>query len=463
MSTRYGHEGFSSPAVGHVCGGPGTLQAVDGGLDGVVRWWTVYNPDGSQGCSGSFNTGPGGVQSSPVLYDFNGDGYDDVLVANTANSYRTKNTRGRVVVFSPHQNNKVLFSVHTGDAKHHIPGDFATPVVYDLNGQPDIIETSYDEHLHVWDERTGKNLRGSPFALPDTSWSSPTVAVVDGAPQIFFGDDCAGVRGQHCYPHHGGYVYDMRYYQGHLSLKWRHFLSGETVWSSPALAHLSKNGPLDVVVGTGTMPCTRKDGMCGGRHVYAMNASNGRMLRGWPVNTAGLVMASPAVGNLEIGRPGLQIAVLDNEGNLYVFGSRGGHPIFKKCLPAMLGMSCARGDSYHGSPTMADIGGNRDIVVPVGQHIVIMSGHGRHWLYNLAYYLHSGSGCTGHSYGPFTGAPTVASLGGTATVIDGAVCKGSKSAWRAGLFVWNLHKSFVSTTSMWPTFKRGFGRNALEG
>jgi hypothetical protein len=462
MSHRFGKTGelFSSPAVGHVCGAPGSLQVVTGNMDGVVRWWTIDNPNGGRWCRGSFYTGPGAVESSPVLYDFTHNGYQDILVANTAGSYRHRTSRGRVVVFAPHMGNKVLFSKYTGDSHHHIPGDFATPVVYDLNGHPDIIETSWDTHLYAWDEVTGRNLHGSPFWLPDTSWSSPTIARINGVPQIFFGDDCAGVRGQPCHPRHGGYLYDVRWMHHRLTRKWRIFLNGETVWSSPAVAQLRPKGPLSVVVGTGNMPCTVHTGMCGGRHVYAFNANTGRRLSGWPVNTGGTVTSSPAVANLGIGRRGMQVAVVDSDGWLDVFGSGGGQPVWKKCLPRLFHQRCTARNGYHQSVSIAAINGQQDIVVSVGQHIVVFSGSGRTWRYNLAY-LTNRTSCSSRVFGPFSAAPTIVSLGGTATVFDNAYCSAVGGGWRAGLFEWNLHAGFDSNRASWPTFKRSFNRDAV--
>jgi hypothetical protein len=463
MAARYSNEPFSSPAVGHVCGEPGTVQAVAGGLDGVLRWWTIYAPVGTTGCSGSFNTGPGAVQSSPVLYNFDGNtaGYDDVLVANTADSYSTSTSRGHVVVYSP-ETGKVLFSAYTGDSKHHIPGDFATPAVYDFNGDPDIVETSYDTHLYVWDEKTGKQLTGSPLVMPDTSWSSPSVAVVDGAPQIFYGEDCAGVVGQPCYPKHGGYLYDVHWYKGTLGLKWRDFFGGETEWSSPAIADLTGNGALDVVIGTGNMPCTKTNGMCGGHHVYAVDASTGKMLPGWPVNTAGTVTSSPAVGALGLGS-GLDSVVVDNEGYLYVFGPAGGSPLWQQCLPALLGQSCSASGQYHESVTLADINGQQDIVATIGQHLVVLDPSTRSFVYNMAY-LTNQTECTSKVFGPFTGAPTVVSLNGSPAVLDDAVCTDSANSttYHAGLFLWTLTgATYDAAASWWPTFKQSFSRNAL--
>ena len=181
---------YSSPAVVPV-GPGGQMEIVDGFPDGTVQGWS---DDGTH--LWTFNTGAGAVQASPLIVDLNGDGLLDIVTANTV---------GNVWAFTPALNNKVIFNKKTGDGVHE-PGDFATPAVADINkdGKLDVIETSWDHHIHVWSGKgTHKELPGFPVFLQDTSWSSPAVADIDGDgwPEIAFGYDCAGVAGQNCHPH----------------------------------------------------------------------------------------------------------------------------------------------------------------------------------------------------------------------------------------------------------------------
>jgi hypothetical protein len=87
---------------------------------------------------------------------------------------------------------------------------------------------------------------------------------------------------------------------------WPRFVRDQVIWSSPALDDLNRDGSLDVVVGTGNMPMT------GGKQVLAFNG-NGTVLPGWPSPTLGVVMASPAVGDvIGDGRP--EVAVVGADG-----------------------------------------------------------------------------------------------------------------------------------------------------
>ncbi|MDX6246231.1 MAG: hypothetical protein QOE76_3954, partial [Frankiales bacterium] len=146
---------YSSPAVSPV-GPNGQVEIIDGFPDGTVQGWST---DGAH--LWTFNTGAGAVQASPVVVDLNGDGRLDVITANTA---------GNVWGFTPSLGNKVIFKKKTGDGVHE-PGDFATPAVADINkdGKLDVIETSWDHHIHVWSGKgTHKELPGFPVFLQDT-------------------------------------------------------------------------------------------------------------------------------------------------------------------------------------------------------------------------------------------------------------------------------------------------------
>ena len=44
----------------------------------------------------------------------------------------------------------------------------------DKDGRLDIIQTSWDHHLHVWNQ-SGQELPGFPFFVKDTVWSTPAI------------------------------------------------------------------------------------------------------------------------------------------------------------------------------------------------------------------------------------------------------------------------------------------------
>ena len=57
----------------------------------------------------------------------------------------------------------------------------------------------------------------------------------------------------------------------------------QTVWSSPAVVDLNRDGDLDIVVGTGGNYADSARS----RRIYAFQANNQATLSGWPVNLAG--------------------------------------------------------------------------------------------------------------------------------------------------------------------------------
>jgi hypothetical protein len=71
---------------------------------------------------------------------------------------------------------------------------------------------------------------------------------------------------------------------------------GQAIWSSPAVGVLRPDGPPVVVVGTSFYEKPFGDGT---NKIYAYNAHNGAPINGWPVNTLGPVLGSPAIGVID--------------------------------------------------------------------------------------------------------------------------------------------------------------------
>jgi len=421
---------FGSPAVGDL--GNGRQSVVAGYPDGNVYVWDVAT--GARTLK--YWTGSGSVQSSPTLVDLNGDGQKDILTANTG---------GDVVGFD--HAGKRLFWAHSGIDRVHKGGNFATPVAADLNkdGKLEIIETSWDHHLYVW-TLAGKAMPGFPIFLQDTSWSTPAIGDLngDGYPDIVFGYDCDGVPGQDCYTNfraRGGYVTAIdrlgRRLQG-----WPRFVRDQVIWSSPALADLNGDGRLDVVVGTGNMP------MPGGKQVLAFNG-NGTPLAGWPSPTLGIVMASPAVGDMTgDGRP--EVAIVASDGALYIIG-RDGKWLVRQCI----GNSIAKcGSNLHTSVSMADVDGDgrQEAIVGAEQHVWVVRGNG-----TIAYSGLIWEG-PGNSYYPFNGAPTVAKVNGRVRAFLMGGRPGYGGHVRVGaVYSWDLGPDLGGSLG-WQTFHKNMGR-----
>jgi FG-GAP-like repeat len=416
---------YSSPAVAAV-GKNGALEIVDGFPDGTVQGWSLAGAH-----LWTFKTGHGAVQASPTIVDLNHDGRLDVITADT---------RGDVWGFTPSLNNKVIFKQHTGDGVHE-PGDFATPAVADINkdGQLDVIETSWDHHIHVWSGKAPfKELPGFPVFLQDTSWSSPAVADIDkdGWPEIVFGYDCAGVAGQNCHPHPGGYVGVLRH-DGTWEKGWPKFIS-QVVWSSPAIVDLMNNGKKDIVVGTGSMP---------GSSYKKMLAftSSGHSLVGFPsAKQSQEVTSSPAIGDVD-GDGKKDIVYTTNDGILRVM-NRAGKITASTCLAGSW-HTCPI--SYRANASLADVNNDGKMDIVVGNEL------------SLAVYDKVGSklvkimslGTFGFQPGAFTATPTVVQVAGQ-TWIVAATTQGAKNVGK--VFVWKLNNTLGKAP--WPTFKQSYKR-----
>jgi hypothetical protein len=415
-------EQFSSAAVGDL-DGDGIQDIVAGFPDGNVYVWKTT--DHARWLK--LWTGPGAVQASPTLVDLNGDGLPDILAANT---------NGDVVAWT--WTGQQIFRVRAGDGVHP-PGVFGTPVAADIDkdGQLDIVATSWDHHVHAW-HLNGQELPGFPVFVKDTSWSSPAIADIDGDgwPEIVFGFDCDGVQGQPCYGQgRGGYIGVLRH-DGSWQPGWPRFYNGQVIWSSPAIADLNGDGRLDIVVGTGNMP------IGGGHQVLAFNA-DGSFLPGWPVNVGGVVMASPAIGDVD-GDGHLDVVTVADDGRLYAHRANGSL-IFSRCIANDQTNGCPI--ASHASASIADVdnNGSQDIVVGGEQWLTVLDGAG-----NTIW-----RGDTISGTNPIVAAPTVASANGKTLIVAVSGMKDS-SGEHGQMFDWTTNTPLGNAA--WPTFRQNFRR-----
>ena len=244
----------------------------------------------------------------------------------------------------------------TGDGVHE-PGDFATPAVADINkdGKLDVIETSWDHHIHVWSGAgTHKELPGFPVFLQDTSWSSPAVADIDhdGWPEIAFGYDCAGVAGQNCHPHPGGYVGVLRH-----NGKWE---PGWPKWEPPGHLVLPRHRRPHEQRQEGGRRRHRRDARLDRAHEVLAFSSGRLRVAGFPAKQSEEVTSSPAIGDVD-GDGKKDIVYTTNDGILRVM-NRAGKITASTCLAGSW-HTCPI--SYRANASIVDVNhdGKMDIVV----------------------------------------------------------------------------------------------------
>ena len=269
------------------------------------------------------------LRTPPALADIDGDGIDEIFVAEDDNQLHAYRADGTVLPGWP-------VSIPNG-------GFRSTPAIADLDGDGalEIIAVS-SVGLHAY-HANGTVVQGFPVALP-FSMGFPVIGDVDGdgKPDIvvagYSSSDSVVVVGAN------GTIKRYIPLTGHV---W------STIGSVPALADLDGDGVLEIIVQTWT----------------ALNVfrGDGSVFPGWPYmfngETSGTEVYAPVVGDLDgDGLPDIVLVTTVDElqtGRVRVFNRDGVlHPRFPKTLP--IGEAAA--------PAIADIDGD-------GRNEIIIAGN----------------------------------------------------------------------------------------
>lgn len=171
---RFTGEAFSSPAVGDVTG-DSAPEVVVGSNSGALL---VYDLAGRLVRSFPTDSAPDAVIASPALVDLNGDGKLDIVVGTIpANDAAAGST---VSAFTG--SGQRLWGRKTCRAPGTLCDVFATPAIGDVNGDgvPDVVIGTQDTYVHALRGSDGTDLPGWPVFLADTTWSSASVADLNG-------------------------------------------------------------------------------------------------------------------------------------------------------------------------------------------------------------------------------------------------------------------------------------------
>lgn len=241
-------------------------------------------------------------------------------------------------------------------------GVYATPAVGDINGDGsvEIVATTWGHYIHAWNYG-GAELPGWPFDQKDTLWSSPSIADIDrdGLKEVVVGGDCTGGSG---WPYPSGGL--LWAFNGDGSIQ-PGFPSctPEVLWSSPACADIDNDGWQEIVIGTGHYYTATGRLSTEGFAVYAFR-HDGSLYRSWPA--AGCTMSSPAIGDID--RDGVkEIAIACYP----VAGKGADHLMLIKGNGGVMWDQPAFGGPNRASPVMGDVNGDGrpEVIMGSGQAI----------------------------------------------------------------------------------------------
>jgi|GEM_PF-3570710 len=356
-------EQFSSPAVGDLDGN-GTTQVVVGGVDGRIR---IYDA-GTGALVRKFNasTVPGIVASSPALADLDLDGKLDIVVGFMPSfALDSQVPPGTSTVAAFRSNGTRMWSRRTCTYPKKVCDVFASPVIADVdgNGVPDVVITSQDHYLHVLSGTSGAPVRGFPYFLSDTSWSTPAVSDLngDGRPEIVVASDldypvCAGNPSLGCAP--GTYGSVIRIVSSGGATWAKAFMRGEIAVSSPVIGHVS--GPGDapqIVIGSGVyFSVIDGSNLVASQRVWAFDVGL-KVLPGWPRTLGGRTIASPALADVD-GDGRATVFTTAEDGRVYAIRGDG---TIRWSACARNGGPCSFPPGVgvgRGSPIVADVDGD---------------------------------------------------------------------------------------------------------
>lgn len=311
------------------------------------------------------------------------------------------------------------------------PVALSSPTVATIDGVSAVVFASENGYLNVVDATTGLPLPGWPEpvelapGVPSAIESSPTVAYLDGPdhpPSIIVGAGSTYVAQQH-----GGLVafradgqVRFTFHTMDVYNEWsgnsRPGPDGydEAVFSTPAVGDITGDGRLSIVFGSYD------------HHLYALRP-NGKLVRGFPVDTEDTIWSSPALHHVRGKKRQEDIFIGgDGSGKQRCFGGFVYDFSYRDGAPRVIWQHCET-QTIWSSPAVGAINatGNPIVVVGTGFGETPPYLPGSNRLY--AYYARSGKRVPGwpvRTAGPTFGSPAIGLLpGGTEpAVVDTSWC-----------------------------------------
>lgn len=451
----------SSVALGDLTG-DGIPEIVVGGLDGVLH---AYRGNGQR--LWRYDTGSATIEGKPAIGDINGDGRNEVVVG--LGGTLSSGAPGAVVALSNSGGGIWRYESDKDFNNDGVPdGVYSSPTLVDVNGDGklEIVYGGYDARIRMLNYNG--TLRWEYFTR-DTMWSSPAVGDIngDGEINLVIGSDSHYESDFGTID--GGKAYAMNADDGTVLPGFPIHID-ETVWSSPALADLTGDGYLDIVVGTGhcwenpncavpkgnTHPTTKA--------IYAWNRY-GQPLPGWPVILQEATMSSPTITDLT-GDGNLEVIINTHDAYLHVLKADGTH---LSGWPQLVTTPAGEDRVVHvptgASPIVADLTGDGglEIILPSNWEIVVWDRWGnqltRHQFPSPKWDL-----STSYTIADTPAVGDVTGDGYLNLISGGALSGGSPGA----IYIWDFPVSaakgvFGVDFSPWPTFRRDVHNSARYG
>ncbi len=313
------------------------------------------------------------IDSSPSVAPLGPGGLDNVYIGigNSSTAY-SSGEQGGYVAYGP-SGNRLWYQPGPwpNNSSAAVQASLAVGNVA-ANRHPDVTAGEIGQEIYSLSAASGAVLPGWPYPTADSVYSSPALAHLSsggGTDIVSGGDQTAGSGNGKTY-HSGG---TLRALNGSGKLLW-HFLTNQVIDSSPAVGDLANNGQQDIVFGTGFYYSNVSD-----TNKLFVLSSTGQLK--WSANLGASTWPSPTLadltgnGQLDVVEPTFTGT---NQGFVYAFNSSGqllsGFPV-----------NPAPGRFIDGQVTTADLANNgqQDLLVPTPLGLFAYGPNGGAPLFNL--------------------------------------------------------------------------------